>query len=143
MPLPTTEPPVCYHAPDSSEVFLFMQGENKERWKQLCEEAAIEQDPTRLSELVREINSLLEEKELRGLVPTKTERSNCHFAVQRIGGRPLLVVQLFQDTIPMLKGASLGFDLLGGTRIEDAKKMAEMLNEHIIDMFVTTGEKSA
>jgi hypothetical protein len=72
----------------------------------------------------------------------RTERSNCRFTVQGSDGKPLLVVQLYQDTIPALKGASFGFDLLGGTRVEAAKKLAEMLNEHILDMFVTTGEKS-
>ena len=72
----------------------------------------------------------------------RTERSNCRFTVQVSDGKPFLVVQLYQDTIPALKGASCGFDLLGGTRVEAAKKLAEMLNEHILDMFVTTGEKS-
>jgi hypothetical protein len=73
----------------------------------------------------------------------KTERSNCRFTVQWNDGKPLLVVQLFQDTIPALQGASLGFDMLGGTRVEAAKKLAEMLNEHVLNLFVTTGEKPA
>jgi hypothetical protein len=42
-----------------------MKGEKLEQWKQLCELAAIEQDPKRLIALVREINRLLEEKEQR------------------------------------------------------------------------------
>jgi hypothetical protein len=42
-----------------------MQGENKERWKVLCEQAAGEQDPKKLHELIREINELLEAKETR------------------------------------------------------------------------------
>ena len=33
--------------------------ENEERWKQLCELAAKEQDPQKLLELTREINQLL------------------------------------------------------------------------------------
>ncbi len=76
---------------------------------------------------------------LRAMAEPKTERSNCRFTVQGSNGKPLLVVQLYQDTIPALKGASFGFDLLGGTRVEAAKKLADMLNEHILDMFVTTG----
>jgi hypothetical protein len=72
----------------------------------------------------------------------KTERSNCRFVVQQASdGKSLLVVQLYQD-IPSLKGASLGFDLLGGTRVEAAKKLAEALNEHVLNMFVAVGEKS-
>ena len=42
-----------------------MQGQQKERWRELCELAAQEQNPERLMELVAEINRLLEEKEQR------------------------------------------------------------------------------
>jgi hypothetical protein len=34
-----------------------------ERWKQLCEQAAVELDPARLLELCQEINRLLEERD--------------------------------------------------------------------------------
>ena len=54
-----------------------MEGPNKERWIQLSEQAAVEQDPRKLLELVNQLNALLEEKELRlaalqktGSVPT-------------------------------------------------------------------------
>jgi len=42
-----------------------LRGERKEYWMQLCEQAANEQDPDKLMELVKEINRLLEEKEQR------------------------------------------------------------------------------
>jgi len=42
-----------------------LQGANKERWFELCEQAATEQDPQKLLELIREINRLLEEKQQR------------------------------------------------------------------------------
>lgn len=42
-----------------------MQGPAKERWKELCEQAAVEQDPQKLLVLVTEINNLLEEKRNR------------------------------------------------------------------------------
>jgi hypothetical protein len=38
---------------------------DKQHWRQLCEQAAFEQDPDKLLELVREINRKLEEKEKR------------------------------------------------------------------------------
>ena len=44
---------------------LLMQGAVKERWMELCELAANEQDSQKLLELVKEINRLLEEKEQR------------------------------------------------------------------------------
>jgi hypothetical protein len=42
-----------------------MQGETGEHWKQLCAQAAVEQDPQKLLELTQEINRLLEAKEQR------------------------------------------------------------------------------
>jgi hypothetical protein len=42
-----------------------MKGETGERWRQLCELAAEEQDPQRLMELIEQINRMLEEKEKR------------------------------------------------------------------------------
>jgi hypothetical protein len=40
-------------------------GKDKERWEQLCEQAAKERDPKKLVELVEEINRLLESKRAR------------------------------------------------------------------------------
>lgn len=42
-----------------------MRGETGERWRKLCEEAAVEEDPERLLLLTREISQLLDEKEQR------------------------------------------------------------------------------
>jgi len=42
-----------------------MEGEIKERWQKLCEQAAVEHDPERLMELTKEISALLEDKEQR------------------------------------------------------------------------------
>jgi hypothetical protein len=42
-----------------------MKGPAKERWKELCELAATEQDHERLLSLIKEINRLLEEKRAR------------------------------------------------------------------------------
>ena len=39
--------------------------EHTEEWKNLCEQAAVEQDPVKLHQLIRQINDLLEAKEAR------------------------------------------------------------------------------
>ncbi len=44
-----------------------------ERWRELCAQAAVEKDPKRLLELVREITQLLEEKE-KAKEPPKPEQ---------------------------------------------------------------------
>jgi hypothetical protein len=53
-----------------------MQGENAERWRKLCGQAAIEQDPDKLMELIREINRLLDEKEQRLLSKRKADEQS-------------------------------------------------------------------
>ena len=42
-----------------------MQGKNKERWQQLCEQASVEHDSEKLLGLVDEIIELLEDKQAR------------------------------------------------------------------------------
>jgi hypothetical protein len=56
---------------------------------------------------------------------------------------PQSSLRLYQDTIPILNKMVVGFDLLGGTQPEQAKKVAELLNGHVLDVFVRgteTGE---
>ena len=55
----------------------------------------------------------------------------------------VVMVQLLHDTIPALNKAVVGFELLGGTRLEQAKKLADLLNEYVLDVFVTVTEKGA
>jgi hypothetical protein len=40
-----------------------MQGKTLERWRELCEQAGVEQDSDRLHKLIDEIHALLYEKE--------------------------------------------------------------------------------
>ena len=42
-----------------------MIGKNKERWEELCAQAAVEQDPEKLFRLITEINELLAAKRKR------------------------------------------------------------------------------
>jgi hypothetical protein len=42
-----------------------MQGADKERWRVLAEQAAVEQDPDKLIALVKEIDELLAKKQAR------------------------------------------------------------------------------
>ena len=56
-------------------------GQNEERWRELCEQVEVEQDPKKLVELTTEIYRLLEEKRRRlqrkGLMDaTPPEKSN-------------------------------------------------------------------
>jgi hypothetical protein len=52
-----------------------MQGQ-RELWMELCSQAAEEQDPQRLMQLVDQINQLLEQKEAR-LLRSRSRESPC------------------------------------------------------------------
>jgi len=81
---------------------------------------------------------------LRNMSPTNTERSNCQFVVQQTAdGKVVVVLQLLHETISSLKNSVVGFDLLGGTWAEQAKKLADHLNEYVLGVFVTVKESGA
>ena len=44
-----------------------------EKWKELCAQAAVEQDPKRLLELVHEINRILDEQDMKKKKPERTQ----------------------------------------------------------------------
>jgi hypothetical protein len=76
--------------------------------------------------------------------PPKTDRSNCQFLVQQApDDKAVIVVQLLHETIPALKNAVVGFDLLGGIRVEQARQLVDLLNEYVLNVFVTVTEKGA
>lgn len=52
-----------------------MQGEAKERWQKLCEEAAMEKNSERLMILIREICQILEDKQQRLQQERKVEET--------------------------------------------------------------------
>lgn len=51
-------------------------GNNEERWRELCALAAVEADPQKLMELVKEISRLLDEKQVHKPIETKHPRPN-------------------------------------------------------------------
>ena len=67
---------------------------DKQHWRERCEQAAFEQDPDKLLELVQEINNQLEEKEkrLRNFKPwDRRERADNASPERRIPVGPLSV----------------------------------------------------
>jgi hypothetical protein len=59
-----------------------MSEQKKELWRELCAQAAVEQDPQKLHELVREIIRLLEPKEQRSQQPSSSTDSKTQPAGQ-------------------------------------------------------------
>jgi hypothetical protein len=52
--------------PDWEKLLVMVNSE--ERWRQLCAKAAVEQDPEKLMNLVKEISRLLDEKQSRNRI---------------------------------------------------------------------------
>lgn len=59
-----------------------MQGEKKERWMGLCEQASTEQDSEKLVALAQEIVRLLEEKQTRLAHPVTDDQTQVSSAAQ-------------------------------------------------------------
>jgi hypothetical protein len=59
-----------------------MSEQKKELWRELCEQAAVEQDPQKLHALVNEIICVLEAKEQRSQLPRSSIDSTTQTAGQ-------------------------------------------------------------
>jgi len=68
---------------------------------------------------------------------TKIERAAVCFGIGRQGGPILIEVRPHHDTIPALRGVQVGFELLNGISLEQAKKILDVLNENVIGVLVT------
>ena len=72
------------------------------------------------------------------------ERGNCRFRVASTpDGKPGIRLELYYDTVASLRGRLVGFELLRGTTLEEAKRLADVMNERIVGIEVgTEGERS-
>jgi hypothetical protein len=68
---------------------------------------------------------------------TRIERGTCRFVARKgEGGRPAITLQFFHGTVSILNYAALRFNLLSALTLEQAKKLADVLNENILDASV-------
>lgn len=68
-----------------------MQAETKAHWMKLCEQAAVEQDPAKLLELVKQINDLLSDKQKRLQARNSTAKRSVATPPKSANPRILLV----------------------------------------------------
>jgi hypothetical protein len=65
-----------------------------------------------------------------------TQRSSCRFEAKAPrNGTPTLRLELFHP-VPALAGMTIEFELLSGTTVEQAKRLAESVNERTIGIIV-------
>jgi hypothetical protein len=72
------------------------------------------------------------------MATTKIQRAGVGFGIGRQGGSIILEVRPHHDTISALKGVQVGFELLNGITLEQAKKILDVLNENVIGVLATT-----
>jgi len=74
----------------------------------------------------------------------KMERANCRFVIKQTSdGKPQIIVERYHQSISILNNTALGFDLLGGTTLEQANKIVSVLNENVLNVFVTLKQNGA
>jgi len=68
------------------------------------------------------------------------ERGSCGFkAIQRPDGKFVMRMEMFHQTVPLLADATLDFELLNGTRLDQARKFAESVNDRVTGVLITKG----
>jgi hypothetical protein len=67
----------------------------------------------------------------------KPERSGSRFVVRTDEAKPVIQLELFHDTVVGLKTTSVGFELLSGTTLDQAKSLVALMNERIVGVIVT------
>ncbi|MGA2359485.1 MAG: hypothetical protein ABSF66_10815 [Terriglobales bacterium] len=72
------------------------------------------------------------------MTTTKIEKAGVCFGIGRQDGSIVIEVRPHHDTISALRGVQVGFELLNGIAIGQAKKILDVLNENVIGVSVTT-----
>ena len=70
-------------------------------------------------------------------MPTTPERGGCRFVVTKTDeGKPMIQLELFHDTVSRLKGLKVGFEVLSGTTLDQARTLADVMNERILGVII-------
>ena len=72
------------------------------------------------------------------MATNKVERASVSFGIGRQSGGGIIEVRPNHDTISVLRGTQVGFELLNGITDERARKILDVLNENVIGLVVTT-----
>ncbi len=65
------------------------------------------------------------------------QRSGCRLkAVNGTDGKPVIRVELFHQTVPLLAGTTVEFELLAGTTMAQARTLVDAANDRILNVVV-------
>jgi hypothetical protein len=69
-----------------------------------------------------------------------SERGGCRFVVTKTDeGKPMIQLELFHDTVSVLRSVKIEFEVLSGTSVEQARILVGAMNEMILGVIVTKG----
>ena len=67
-----------------------------------------------------------------------SERGGCRFVVTKTDqGTPMIQLDLFHDTVSVLRSVKIEFEVLGGTSTDQARTLIAAMNEMILGVIVT------
>lgn len=74
----------------------------------------------------------------RSVASPNVQKSNCRFLVTTgEDGKPRLKLDLYHQTVSYLAGKNIEFEVMGGTTPQQARALAESINDKIIGIVVT------
>ena len=76
--------------------------------------------------------------QVKFMATAKIEKAGVCFGIGRQGGSIVIEVRPHHDTISALRGVQIGFELLNGITVQQAKKILDVLNENVIGAFAIT-----
>ncbi len=66
------------------------------------------------------------------------ERDSCRFkAIQGADGKFVVRMEMFHKTVSLLADATVDFELLNGTTADQAKRLAESMNDRVTGILMT------
>jgi hypothetical protein len=69
---------------------------------------------------------------------SSVERGSCRFkAMQGPDGKSVIRMEMFHQTVPLLTDATVDFELLNGTTLDQARKLAESVNDRVTGILIT------
>ncbi len=67
------------------------------------------------------------------------ERDSCRFKViQGADGKFVIRMEMFHQTVALLKNMTVDFELLNGTTQDQARKLVESVNDRVTGVLITT-----
>jgi hypothetical protein len=72
------------------------------------------------------------------MASSNIERGSCRFkAMQGADGKSVIRMEMFHHTVPLLADATVDFELLNGTTLDQARKLAESVNDRVTGVVIS------